>query len=335
MKVAIDATSLALSSGGLKRYTQELSRALAEQFPEDRFFPVSARPQKLWWLVGVEAELARIGADLFHGANFVVPWLPLRPSVVTIHDLSLWLGPAWHGGFQFARWRTPLQAGLGLATMVITPSEAIRREVMDRFGLAPARVAAVPLAAAENFRPVPAAPRGRPYLLFVGTLEPRKNVGLLLRAWRQLRQNHSVDLVLAGRLREDFREPLAPEPGLEVLGEVAEEELPRLYSGAAACLYPSLYEGFGLPVLEAMQCGAVVIASRDPAVSETAGDAALLLDANDPRPWVEAMSAVLANPEKFAPLRARALERAKLFSWARTARLTREVYVEAMSRFGS
>src|SRR5512135_567720 len=192
MKVAIDATSLALSSGGLKRYTQELSRALAEQFPEDRFVPLSARSQRLWWLLGVQVELARTGADLFHGANFVVPWLPLRSSVVTVHDLSLWLDPAWHGGLQFARRRTPWQAGLGLATMVITPSEAVRHEVIDRFGVGPARVAAVPLAAAESFRPARAAPRGRPYFLFVGTLEPRKNVGLLLRAWRELRKNHSV-----------------------------------------------------------------------------------------------------------------------------------------------
>jgi glycosyltransferase involved in cell wall biosynthesis len=356
MKVAIDGTPLTLSSGGLARYTLQLSQALADQFPEDdcilvsdqRFDMPSPRPRNLrrgngprnrlekrWWLYGVQRELSRTGAELFHGTNFMVPWLPLRPSVLTLHDLSPWLDPAWHGDARFVRGRAPRLIRLGLATMIVTPSEAVRRQAIDFFRIHPARIAAVPLAAAPHFRPVPERPRPNPYFLFVGTLEPRKNLETLLRAWREVRGRYGVELVLAGRRRADFEQPLGPEAGLSVLGEVSEETLPALYSGAVAVLYPSLYEGFGLPVVEAMQCGALVIASRDPAIREAAGQAAILLDARDAKPWVEAMTAAVKCPEGTAALRARSVEQAKSFSWDRTARLTREVYLEALRRFGA
>jgi glycosyltransferase involved in cell wall biosynthesis len=166
----------------------------------------------------------------------------------------------------------------------------------------------------------------RPYFLFVGTLEPRKNIARLIEAWRLVRKTQEVDLVLAGRIRDDFTPPVA-EPGLRVLGAVPEEDLPALYSGAFACVYPSLYEGFGLPVLEAMQCGATVIASRDPAIVEVAGGAAVHVDATDVRALAEAMR---ARPV----MRDEALARAALFSWSITARKTKEVYDAARGFFG-
>jgi glycosyltransferase involved in cell wall biosynthesis len=177
--------------------------------------------------------------------------------------------------------------------------------------LRPERIVAVPEAAAAWFRPVATAP-ATPYFLFVGTLEPRKNLLALVEAWREVRRHHPVELVLAGRRRTDFA-ALAEEPGLRIMGEVADETLPQLYSGALAFVYPSLYEGFGLPVLEAMQCGACVIASH--AVAEAGGDAAVYADS--PNELARAMSEAVARPEWRAEMGARSLERAREFSWAR------------------
>jgi len=346
--IALDATPLAISTGGIRRYTLELAQALSREFPQDQYwllsdqrfpFPANcaanlhcgAGPQtameRRWWLWGLEQEMSRRKVDLFHGTDFSVPYLSRRPGVMTLHDLSPWLCDSWQPDAARVRSRTPVLLRLGAARMVITPSEAVRRAAIDRFHLHPDRIVAVPLAANPHFQRVETNPE-RPYFLFVGTMEPRKNIALLIDAWRQVRQTSEVDLMLAGRVRSDFTTP-APEPGLRVLGAVADADLPGLYSGALACVYPSRYEGFGLPVLEAMQCGAVVIASRDPAIMEVSGGAAIHVEAWDRHALAEAMRAVASDPQKFEPLRKRALVRARDFSWRRTARLTHEVYEAA------
>ena len=348
MRVAIEAASLTLSSGGLARYTAELSLALARTFPDDEFFLISDQPfpmpaaappnlkrgggprnsiDRRWWLWGIAREMDRLGADIIHGPDFAVPYLPSRPSVLTLHDLSPWMDPAWHSSAGRVARRTPALLELGIATMIVTPGARVRSQAIERFQLRPERVAAVPEAAAPWFRPVDTAP-GVPYFLFVGTLEPRKNLPALVEAWRETRRHHAIDLLLAGRRRQDWR-PIAEEPGLRYLGEVPDRDLPALYSGALAVVYPSLYEGFGLPVLEAMQCGAGVIASR--AVAETAGDAAEYADT--PGELARAMLRAIEEPGWQAARRARSLARAREFSWERTARLTRQVYEEARKRF--
>ena len=353
MKIALDASPLAIPSGGVRRYTEELSRALAENFPEDEFWLLSDQrftapapacanlktgrgPRNLLerrcWLWGLQGEISRIGIDLFHGTDFAVPYLPVRPSVMTLHDLSPWMDPAWHREADRVRNRTPMLLRLGLATMVITPSEAVRQQALQRFRLQASRVVAVPHAAGRHFHPVEQPLSSPPYLLYVGTLEPRKNLALLLDVWREVRKQHPIDLVLAGRRREDFPQ-LPAEAGLHLKGLTDEQELPKLYSGALAVVYPSYYEGFGLPVLEAMQCGAAVIASRDRAIAEVAGEAAILLDANDRRAWVEALTSLLEQPDQIRALREKALARAGEFSWTKTAQLTREVYGHAVGRF--
>src|ERR1035441_5137388 len=352
MRVVIEAASLSLSSGGLARYTSELSLALGRCFPGDEFYLVSDQPfrmpspapvnlkcgggprnamERRWWLWGLAREMGRLGADLVHGPDFAVPYLSRRPSVLTLHDLSPWMDRRWHHAAQRVRRRTPVLLELGLATMVITPGEKVRRAAMERFGLRPERVVAVPEAAAHWFRPVEIAPTpSPPYFLFVGTLEPRKNLAMLLEAWREVRSHHAVDLVIAGRCPADFPE-IPAEPALRLAGEVADPELPALYSGALGFVYPSLYEGFGLPVLEAMQCGAPVIASR--AVAEAGGDAAIY--AATPRELAEAMALLASRPDLAAAARERSLARAREFSWEQTARLTRQVYEEARARFGA
>ncbi len=360
MRVALEACSLTLSSGGLPRYTAELSLALARCFPEDEYFLVSDRPfrmpqpappnllrgggprhrlERRWWLWGLSRELRRLAADVVHGPDFAVPYLYQRPSVLTLHDLSPWMDRHWHHDARRVQSRTPVLLHLGLAGMIITPSESVRAAAIDRFRLHPSRVVAIPEAAPSWMRPAAGSPEtmpgaewptAAPYFLFVGTLEPRKNVPLLVDAWREVRRRHAIDLVIAGRPRADFR-PLEPADGLHCLGEVPDEALPGLYSGALALVYPSAYEGFGLPVLEAMQCGAAVITT--PALAEAAGDAAIFA-ANGPQ-LVEAMLQAIARPAWLAEFRARSLRRAGQFSWERTARLTHEVYEEARRRFAA
>jgi O-antigen biosynthesis alpha-1,3-mannosyltransferase len=353
MKIALDATPLTVPSGGARRYTEELSVALAANFDADEYWLLSDQPfdppgdsppnlkigrgprnliERRWWLWGLQGEILRLGVEVFHGTDFAVPYLPVGPSVMTLHDLSPWMDPSWHAEADRVRKRTPMLLRLGLASMVITPSEAIRRQALERFRLLAGRVVAVPHAAARHFRPVPSPRESPPYLLYVGTLEPRKNVNLLLNVWREVRKQHPVELVLAGRRRKDFPE-IALEPGLHLSGLTPEEALPRLYSNAMVCLYPSFYEGFGLPVLEAMACGAAVIASNDPAISEVAGEGAIVLDPRDARAWVETLEALLSNPQQLQVLRQRALARAAELSWMKTAKLTREVYAHAAERF--
>lgn len=349
MRVAIEATALTLTSGGLARYTSELSLALARAFPADDFFLISDQSfrmpetapanlkrgggprnaiERRWWLWGITREMNRLGADLVHGPDFAVPYIPRRPSVMTLHDLSPWMDASWHHAAQRVRRRTPVILDLGIATMIVTPSEAVRRQAIERFHLRPERVAAVPEAAASWMSPRAASPKRR-YFLYVGVLEPRKNIPALLDAWRVVRRDHDIDLILAGRRRPDFH-ALRREPGLELLGEIPDAELPLLYSGALAFVYPSLYEGFGLPVLEAMQCGACVIASR--AVREAAGDAAVYADTVEE--LVEAMRTAASAPEWVHEWRQKSLSRALEFSWDRTARATYEVYQEARRRYG-
>lgn len=350
MRVAIDATPLTLSSGGLQRYTREISLALAANFPQDRFSLVSDQPfptppgapdnlcpgagprnalERRWWLYGLDRELLRLDAEVFHGTDFAVPYVPLLPSVLTLHDLSPWMDRAWHSNADRVRQRTPLLIELGLATMIVTPSEAVRRQAIERFRLHPDRVRAIPHAASACFRPLPVSPSS-PYFLYAGTLEPRKNIAGLLAAWREVRRTDPVDLVLAGRRRDDFTQ-LSPEPGLQIIGEVTDQRLAELLSGTLAFVYPSHYEGFGLPVLEAMQCGACVITSRDPAITEVAGGAALLVGTDEE--LRRAMAEIAANPDAAKPWRERSLRRAADFSWSRAAQLTRAVYEEARRRF--
>ncbi len=322
MRVALDAEPLTLTSGGLKRYVEELTAALRVAHPEDEYLflpPPRTFLRRRWWLYGAERASATAQVDVFHGTNFAIPFFSQRPCVLTLHDLSPWHNPQWHRGKAAARIRRRTPYLLPRASHIVTPSEAVRREAIAHFRIAPERITAIPLAASPHFRPTPR--ESAPYLLFVGTLEPRKGIATLLDAWRS--GGRKIPLHIAGRTREDFP-PLTPEPNLHLLGEVPDSHLPALYTNATAVIYPSEYEGFGLPVLEAMQCAANVITSCDPALLELTGDAAQHF--STPAELAQLCQAPANRPE----LRDAAQTRSANYSWQKTASLTREIYASLL-----
>lgn len=370
MRVAIDATPLTVPAGGIRRYVVELTRALAEAFPDDEFHllsdqPIDSVPGRLaglgnlhwdcrprgglsrrWWSLGLPRQLARNQIDVFHGTDFSIPYLPLRPSVVTVHDLSPWLPPPL-GEPAAARIRRRTPQLLRLASMIVTPSEAIRGEVSDFFGISKQRIRAVPHAASELFSPAaapspapteqcasPAAPFPRvaaPYFMWIGPDKPRKNLSRLIEAWRiARRQAPGISLLAVGL---DRPETLPAEDGLTVFGKLPDEKVSGLLSQALGFVYPSLYEGFGLPVLEAMRLGTPVITSRDAAIRETAGGAAIHVDVTSPAALAAAMLELAAASSLRSRLRERGLDQASRFSWPRAAALTHSVYVDAIRRF--
>jgi glycosyltransferase involved in cell wall biosynthesis len=233
------------------------------------------------------------------------------------------------------------------AERVIAVSQRTASDAVRLLGVDPARVRVVPEAAAPVYAPrteddyLQVAHRlgldpSQPYLLFVGTLEPRKNVPLLLEAFAMVRQQLEVQLLLVGA-RGWLDEPifatharLGLGDSAPFLGSLDQEALAALYSRAAAFVLPSLYEGFGLPVLEAMACGAPVICSNSGPLPEVTGDAAVLLAPEDPRPWANAILRVLTDARVAERLRQDGFARAALFSWHRAALATREVYREAL-----
>ena len=344
MRIGLDATPLISPTGGVPRYVRELHAALQSLGGADEFSLFTDQPvrgaigprnsalEKRWWLAGLPIALRRHRIDVFHGTEFSVPYLPVAASVMSINDLSPWLNPEWHSTADRVRQRTPILLRLGLATMVLTLSEAVRRQAIKHFSLDPARVVAVPLAAAKTFQPVDVQAPTEPYFLYVGAIEPRKNLPLLVEAWREVKKRHPVRLVIAGKRREDGPR-IEPSEGLELLGAVDEAQLPALYSGALAAVYPTFYEGFGLPIVEAMQCGAPVITSEDESVVEVAGGAALHASAANTKAWIAAMTRVIEDAALRESLKVQSVERARAFSWERTARETLAVYGEAHRRF--
>jgi glycosyltransferase involved in cell wall biosynthesis len=313
-------------AGGVERWARELCARLPALRP-DRYAvlrPPAALAHRAGhaWEQCVLPFRARCAALLLGPANLAP--VAFRRNVVVIHDAAVLRDPSWYSP-AYARWHGALLPRVARgARRVITVSAFSARELRELVGI---EAAVIPGGVDERFTPDadPGPARAalgldRPYVLTVGSRIARKNLAALDVTAARLAA-HGIDLVAAGGERPQFRDPDRPRAasaGPRPLGPVPEAHLPGLYAGASAFVLPSLYEGFGLPCIEAMACGTPVVAADAAALPETCGDAALYADPGDPAAIADAVEAAL-QPDAAARLRATGLERAAGFSWDRTA----------------
>ena len=282
--------------------------------------------------------------DVLHGPAYELLHHRKGRSVVTIHDLTFHLHPEWLG----AGWRDHFiqdcRSAVSRADLIITVSNYIKGEVIEHLKVPPEKIITVPHGIEPRFTPdCPEKDRdllavryglSSPYLLSVATREPKKNLPRLLRAYRLLAERLSSPprLVLVGKRgweTRDLRDEIGGEgSGNHVvsLGYVPYEDLPRLYRHAELFLFPSLYEGFGMPLLEAMASGCPVLAARAAAIPEVAGDSAVLVDPYDPEAMATEMEDLITDEERRNDLSERGIHRAGAFTWEETARRTLAAY---------
>lgn len=370
MLIGIDASrATGARRTGTENYSYHLIRELLDLNSANRFrlyfrqapvpdlFPQEAEQRlipfpRLWTHVRLSWEMARHAPDLLFVPSHVLPLIHPQRSVVTVHDLGYHFYPQAHTLSQnvYLRWATRYNARS--ATRILADSEATRHDLMHFYGTPGKKVSVVYPGRDETLSPVVdaavlAACRARyglsgPYLLYVGTLHPRKNLVRLVQAFGMMANevDPSLQLVLAGRkgwlydeiFSEVRRQALS---GRVVLtGYVPDDDLPALLSGALAFVFPSLYEGFGLPLLEAMACGTPVISSNVSSLPEVAGDAALYVDPTDTESLAEALTRIVAQEALRNELVNRGLRQIQRFSWQRCARETLQVLVEASRGLG-
>lgn len=366
MKIGIDANPLLTDgAGGIEVYLEELVRRMSRLDPRhefrlffnfgrgrhqgivDRFDGPGVRPRVcrvprrimsvLQWHAGFPVDWLVGRVDVMFYPSFVA--LPQRRGrvVVTVHDLIPLTHPEFCEPHHVREFKLRVPPSVKRADTVIVVSSYTGQLVQDWFGIAPGRIRCIPNGVHERYRPpedpgVPAAVAARygirgPYLLFVGTMEPRKNLVRVIEAFGCMHRKgfRDLSLVLAGK---EFWGASAIRAAIERLGGqgrvltpgyVAAEDLPALYSGATAFLFPSMVEGFGIPPLEAMACGCPVLTSATPALQEVVGDAAITVDPTDADAIAEGLCRLAEDSALRKALRSRGYCRAKEFSWDRTA----------------
>ncbi len=284
--------------------------------------------------VPVPAEWITGRGDLFYSPDFVLP--PLRrhtPALLTVHDLSFLRHPDTFPEALRTYLERAVPRSVTRADHILADSHATRRDLIELLNVPAEKITTLHLGVSTRFSPDPRPNErtrlnaryglgAKPYILAVGTVQPRKNIRRLIEALDALISTHDVSLALAGQpawLSDPILEAAAARDYVHVLGFVADEDLPALYRQAAVFAFPSLYEGFGLPPLEAMACGTPVVASNASSIPEAVGDAGLLIDPLDVRALTHALDRLLTDTNLRQDLRTRGLGRATEFTWARTA----------------
>jgi len=374
MHIGIDAHAIGAQQGGNETYIRNLIKSLAEVDGENRYtiYLANAGAAALWRdgfanqfknftvrllppptpLVRVPVflayELLRRPVDVLH-VQYTAPPFCRVPVVVTIHDLAFEHLPETftrRGSFQL---KLTVRRTAKKAARIATVSEYSRQDLLRTYHLPPEKVVVTYNGIEPHFTPQPKSPGesseirqrfgiARDFLLAVGSLQPRKNLVRLIRAYAKLRnenENFTRQLVIVGRklwlADEIFAEVQKQRWAEDVIltGYVADEDLPALYRSASAFVYPSLFEGFGLPPLEAMACGAPVVTSDTSGLPEVTGDAALLIDPHDEQSLANALIEVVNNKPLRASLREKGIAQAGKFTWREAAEKTLRLYREA------
>jgi glycosyltransferase involved in cell wall biosynthesis len=365
MRIVIDVRTISDHFPGMGRYTYHLVCSLAQQlgpdklillsntalantrfdigpiasYPNVRIVATDAKPLSFSEQWRLPRELRRLMPGVMHFPQPIIPFAAPRPVVTNIYDIIPIRLPQYFSVKQRILYRASLSLALRSAKRIICLSQATLADIKAAFYVDSSRLCAIPAGIDEVFRPATETEVERvrsgyqlpeTYLLYVGSNKPHKNLPALIDAYASM---HSAPhLVLAGE--EDARYPQARRRAeslgladrVRVLGAVGEKDLPALYSGALAFIFPSTYEGFGFPPLEAMACGVPVACSNIACLQETAGDAALQFDPEDAASMARAMNRLIADGKLRADLRDRGLRRAAEFSWDHAARQTLDLY---------
>jgi len=367
MRIGIDAHFVGVRHSGNEQYFENLIRALLHAGdPNEQYFVfshraaaaallpgagvthVALRSSSVWWQRGIEIPRLsrRLDLDVLHVPFNFVPAARCR-KIVTIHDLGFLRMPDLYAPLERHRMRVLTRMAARLADHILTGSALVKQEIVDVYGVPPGRVTVAPYGVDRTvFRCLPSDQRqaarqrlGLPdtYVLFVGVIQARKNLLVLLRALEILRARGRTDIhaVLAGRLGFKARDVLRSVEQLGLgsvvhhVGVIGADDLVALYNNASALVFPSVLEGFGLPVLEAMASGCPVVSSNVGALLEVCADAALTFDPHDPEELALRLTQVLEDADLAQRLRADGHRRAEHFTWERAAATARAVYAAA------
>jgi glycosyltransferase involved in cell wall biosynthesis len=370
MRIGIDLTSLPVVKGGVGFYLLELIGALATVDSASRYvlltredhrrelaarapsfehhaFRLNSRPRRLAWeQLSLPGVARRLHLDVLHSPHYTRPLTRLScASVVGIMDMTLFLLPEYHVWEKRVFFQRVIPAAVRRADRLIAISESTKRDVQRHLNVPAERIDVTPLAVSAEYRPDVPSERvstvrrryelPERFVLYVGRLEPRKNLPRLLDAYCHVMERlpDAPALVLAGASgwhpAELNRRLARLGTRVRTLGYVSDDALPALYAAATVFVYPSLYEGFGIPVLEALSCGVPTITSSTSSMPEVAGDAALLVDPMNTDALAQAIERLLRDQALQARLRATGPKRAAAFSWQRTAALTVQSYMKA------
>lgn len=365
MRIGIDVTALPTQLFGAGNYIVNLTQTLIRTDSANDYF-VFSKPQQAplfagrgyaqivpadlptryhriaWEQVAFPRLIQRYRLDVVHSPHYTMPVLASCARVVTFHDMTFMLHPEAHLLYKLLFFRTMIPISARSADALIAISQNTQKDILNLFPARSNRLFTIPYGIVPIFQPMPRSAQinalrkydlPEPFVLYVGNLEPRKNLPSLLRAFATLVKRglpHSLVLVGSrGWMDDDIFSTLRDlNVGHRVFmpGYVPQEELPALYSAASLFVYASRYEGFGLPILEAMACGVPVITSNVASMPEIAGDAGMLIDPNNETELSEAMARILNDSELRAKMSRDGIERARQFSWERAARETLRVY---------